>query len=184
MATEDPMVMPLAIELLDCLNQEIQKVADPPKHVQLRTGEVVVADLSSTCNECCEGLAWVRVSGFYPAGVQFPAQDEVLTQKGVTGWAITLEMGVLRCAPTPEPDECITAEQHMALAQAVQDDAAAMRRAMCCFIESTAVPSLRAQQVVPGLWQPTPTEGGCAGGILPVTVRAPACDCAEAGPVS
>jgi hypothetical protein len=61
------------------------------------------------------------------------------------------------------------------------DAAAAMRRAICCFIE--AAPG-RAQRVLPGTWQPVSVQGGCVGGILPVTLRGPACDCPDAGPES
>lgn len=178
MAIEDPMVMPLAIELLDCLNEQIQQVAKPPKFVQLRTGDIVAHLMSTTEDECCSGLAWVRPVTFYPTS-QFPQQADRLTQKGVEAWAVTLEMGAVRCAPTPGADRIPTAEEWMAVTQAVMDDAAAMRRALCCWIDSgpPGTAGVRAGQILPGQWQPLPLEGGCVGGTLPVTIRRPACDC-------
>src|SRR5690554_8007944 len=92
----DPLVMPLARELLECLRVEIAKVADPPAHVGLRPGTVVDHLISLNDDECCEGLAWVRPAGFYPSSSTFPAQDEVPLKTGIRAWAVTLEMGVVR----------------------------------------------------------------------------------------
>lgn len=181
MAIADPMVMPLAREMLECLEQELDKVADPPRWVSLRPGNVVDHLISTTADECCEGLAWVRPSGFYPSSATFPQQDELVSPKGVLAWAVTLELGAVRCAPTPDADSIPSPEEWDATTQAVMDDAAAIRRAICCFID--AKPG-RARNVVPGLWQPLSVQGGCVGGIMPVTVRGPVCDCAEAGPIS
>lgn len=181
MAVSDPLVMPLARELLECLEQEIDKVLNPPRYVQLRPGTVVDHLLSTSSDECCEGLAWVRPEAFFPSSAVFPNQDELPQPKGVLAWAITLEMGAVRCAPTPDADSIPTGEQWDAVTQAVMDDAAAMRRAICCFIEADP---RRAKHVLPGLWQPLSTEGGCVGSIMPITIRGPICDCAQAGPES
>jgi len=181
MPVADPLVMPLARELLECLDQEIAKVLNPPRYVQLRPGTVVDHLLSTSDDECCDGLAWVRPGGFFPSSAVFPNQDEVPLPKGVLAWAVTLEMGSVRCAPTPDENSIPSGDQWDAVTQAVMDDAAAMRRALCCFID--AKPG-RAKVVLPGIWQPLSVQGGCVGGILPVTVRGPICDCAEAGPES
>jgi len=181
MATADPMIMPRAREMLACLEQEIAKVLDPPLYVQLRTGAVVDHLISENADECCSGLAWVRPGPFWPSSDAFPGQDEAPQPKGVAGWAITLELGVIRCMPTPDAGDIPTAADWDATTQAVMDDAAAMRRAICCFID--ALPG-RAKNVLPGIWQPLDISGGCVGGVIPVTLRAPACDCSEAGPES
>jgi hypothetical protein len=181
MSTEDLMVMPLAQELLVCLDQEIAKVLSPPTYVQLRTGDVVAHLMSMSQDECCEGLAWVRPVTFFPSSVAFPSQDEAPIPRGTASWGVTLEMGVIRCAPSTSVESLPTAEEWEAVTQAVLDDGAAMRRAICCFIEGEPG---RAKIVIPGAWQPLAIEGGCVGGILPVTIRAKACDCTEAGPVS
>lgn len=177
----DPVVMPLARELLECLAQEIAKVASPPARVGLRPGTVVDHLLSTTEDECCEGLAWVRPVTFFPSSGTFPSQDEVPMKGGTRAWAITLEMGAIRCSPTPEANSIPTTEEWDEVVQAVMDDAAAMRRAICCFIEAKAG---RTGRVAPGLWQPLSVQGGCVGGVLQVTVQGPACDCSSAGPDS
>jgi hypothetical protein len=181
MAVADPLVMPLAREMLDCLDQEIMKVLAPPTYVQLRAGSVVAHLLSMGADECCEGLAWVRPAAFYPSSGTFPSQDEVPQKGGTRAWAVTLELGAVRCFPTPGASSIPTAEQWDASTQAQMDDAAAMRRAICCFIEAKAN---RSGRVLAGQWQPLDIEGGCMGGIIPVTIQGPACDCAEAGPSS
>lgn len=177
----DPLVMPLARELLECFAQELAKVESPPRYVQLRPGNVVDHLLSTTEDECCDGLGWVRPAGFFPSSSTFPGQDETPLPKGILAWAVTLEMGAVRCAPTPDANRIPTGEEWDDTTQAVMDDAAAMRRAICCFID--AKPG-RAKSVLPGGWQPLSVQGGCVGGILPITIRGPICDCTEAGPSS
>lgn len=179
MAISDPMVMPLAYELLACLEQEVDKVEKPPKYRGLRTGQVVDHLLSMAEDECCEGLAWVRPAPFFPSSGTFPDQDAVPVKGGPYAWAITLEMGVVRCAPTPGVETIPTVDQWNAVVQAVMDDAAAMRRALCCFIDIN--PIARNGYVLAADWQPLDIEGGCVGGTLSIIVRGPACDCSEAG---
>jgi hypothetical protein len=179
MAISDPMVMPLAYELLACLETEIAKVLNPPMYVGLRPGAVVDHLISTTSDECCQGLAWVRPASFYPASGAFPVQDAEPLPGGTRSWAITLEMGAVRCAPTPDENSIPTVAQWNEVVQAVMDDAAAMRRAICCFIDLD--PVNRTRYVLPLEWTPLDVEGGCVGGTLPVIVRGPACDCSEVG---
>jgi hypothetical protein len=181
MAVSDPLVMPFAREMLECLDVEIMKVLSPPMYVQLRAGNVVAHLLSTYQDECCQGLAWVRPSGFFPSSGVFPTQDAAPLPKGTSAWSVTLELGSVRCAPVGDETTIPTAEEWDETTQAVMDDAAAMRRAICCFID--AAPN-RSRRVLPGLWQPIEVQGGCVGGIMPVTILGPACDCAEAGPAS
>jgi len=182
MAFNDPLVIPKALELLACYEQELDKMDDPPVHRGVRPGTTVDFLLSLSDDECCAGLAWVRPATFYPSSATFPAQDETPNKQGTQGWAVTLEMGIAVCAPTPDERSIPTAQEWLAVTQKVYDAGAAMRRAICCYIEADR-PN-RLQRVLPGLWQPVAVEGGCVGGILPVTVRGPECDCADAGPIS
>lgn len=179
MVVHDPLVMPFALEMLDCLEQEIDKVAFPPKYRGLRPGQVVDHLISLTSDECCEGLAWVRPVVFFPSSGVFPQEDAAPVPKGVSAWAVTLELGAVRCSPTPDENSIPTNDQWMDVVQKVMDDAAAMRRAICCFIQ--ADPVRRIRQVFPGQWLPLDVEGGCVGGVLQVTIQGPACDCSEAG---
>lgn len=177
----DPLVMPLARELLACYDQELQKVADPPLYIQLRPGNVVAHLLSTTEDECCSGLAWVRPATFFPSSGVFPVQDPQPIKGGVRAWSVTLEMGSVRCAPVGDETRIPTGDEWDAAVQAVMDDAAAMRRALCCFIDAK---QSRNGRVLAGQWQPVEVQGGCVGGIMPITLMGPACDCSEAGPES
>lgn len=180
MAISDPMVMPIAEQLLECFAVELDKVETPPAAVQYMAGIAPFADVSQHENQCCNGLGWVRVDSFFPSSVTFPAQDETPQAKGVSAWAIVLELGVFRCAPTPDQNSIASGADWLAVVQQTMDDAAAMRRALCCLEDE-----LRGRQrVLPGQWQPLDVQGGCAGGFMTVTVRGPACDCADAGPES
>jgi hypothetical protein len=152
MAIADPVVMPLAEEMLACLEEEIAKVAFPPARVGLRPGSVVDFLLSTTEDECCEGLAWVRPALFYPSADRFPLQAEEPQIPYIGSWAIQLELGAVRCAPTPPETSIPTVAQWNEVVQKVMDDAAAFRRAICCFI--AADPVNRKRNVLPGQWQP------------------------------
>lgn len=181
MPVSDPLVMPPARELLACYDQELDKLEQPPAYVQLRAGNVVAHLLSTFQDECCEGLAWVRPASFFPSSTVFPVQDTAPVKGGTRAWAISLELGYVRCAPVGDENTIPTGEQWDEAVQGVMDGAAAMRRAICCFID--AAPG-RTGRVLPGIWQPIEVQGGCVGGILPVTIMGPACDCSEAGPAS
>jgi hypothetical protein len=183
MVVADPLVMPLARELLDCYAVELDKVTSPPAYVGLRPGTVVDHLISTSHDECCQGLGWVRPSTFFPSSGTFPNQDAapIGDAQGARAWVVELEMGAVRCSPTPGPGSIPTTAQWDAVTQAVMDDAAAMRRAICCFID--AVPG-RKKRVLPGRWQPVAVQGGCVGGVLTMTVLGPACDCPDAGEVA
>lgn len=175
----DPLVMPLARELLACYEVELAKLADPPASVGLRPGTVVDHLLSMSDDECCSGLAWVRPDVFFPSSATFPAQDTVTQKQGPRTWAVTLELGYVRCAPTPDASSIPSNAEWDEVTQAVMDAAAAMRRAVCCWATSSS-PS-RWPRVLVGQWRPVAVQGGCVGGTLPVTLMGPACDCADAG---
>lgn len=179
MAVSDPLVMPLAEQLLECFVTELAKVEQPPAAVHLRPGISPVAWVSQHENECCSGLGWIRVDSFFPSSDVFPTQDDTPPPKGTAAWAIVLELGVFRCAPSPDEDDIPSAAQWADVVQTVMDDAAAMRRAICCLTDQHG-----RQRVLPGQWVPLDVQGGCAGGYMTVTVKGPACDCADAGPES
>lgn len=181
MAVADPLVMPIARELLECYAQELAKLESPPLHVGLRPGPIVDFLMSTSDDECCGGLGWVRPANFYPSSGTALSQDEVAQKQGTAAWAITLELGFVGCSPTPDENSIPSDAVWDAVTQMVMDAAAAMRRAICCFIEADP---RRKQNVLPGVWQPVAVQGGCVGGVLPVTMRGPACDCIDAGPVS
>lgn len=177
----DPLVMPLARELLECYAVELDKLATPPRSVGLRPGSVVDLLLSTSDDECCNGLAWVRPASFNPSAGPFPTQPQSAVKQGPYAWAVNLELGYARCAPTPDANSIPSNEVWDEVTQAVMDAGAAMRRAVCCWTDKERI---RSQQVLTGQSSWISVEGGCVGLVLPVTLQGPNCDCADAGPTS
>lgn len=182
MAIADPLVMPLALELLECYSTELAKMESPPDSIGIRPGTVVDFLLSMSDDECCNGLAWVRPETFYPSSAAFPTQDTTAQKQGPRAWAVTLEMGYVRCAPTPDETSIPSNDDWLEVTQSVMDAGAAMRRAVCCW--ANMVRPSRDQKILVGQWRPVAVQGGCVGGAIPVTLMGPACDCADAGDTS
>ncbi len=167
----DPVALPILQALVACLEQEVQHLAVPPKVTCLRPGDRIELLIAQNRDECCEGLAWVRLAGIYPS-TNFPTQDEDY-QRCQTGWGVVVEMGIGRCAPVGDENRLPSCDEWTASAEAVAGDAAALRRTLLCF---KTLEDFRYTMYVPGLWTPMTTEGGCVGGAMSVTVHAPACD--------
>lgn len=176
MPLTDNLGTPLANELLACLCEQMQQVTNPPASCCLRSGDVVPHLMDATRDECCEGLAWVRVVSIFPG---FPEQvADVPIGNDVVNWSVVLEMGAIRCGPfsalVPECDEWTE------VVNRVQEDSFAMREALCCFVNGThrePEPRPRRGSVVPGEWLPLEDLGGCSGGTMPLTVRGLPCVC-------
>lgn len=169
----DTLIFPVANQLLDCLCAALplEMLAEKvPAHCGFRPGEIVSADASAFEDLCCEGLAWVRIVDIFPSSTDFPTPDTltVITGCGPMGWGVVLEMGVMRCAPTGDFGQIPTDAEWFELQQDIMNDAAAMRRAMCCMIAQYDPSSIAV-----GSWEPLPTTGGCAGGLWNVTVQLP-----------
>lgn len=170
MTYPDLTVRPVADLMLACLTQEVAGLDNPPQQTCLRAGAVVNPDLSLYEDECCSGLAWVRVAGLFPTET-FPVPAGP-SNCGPFGWAVTLELGIVRCAPTPGPGEMISCTAWTDLAYQLMDDMSALRRTLCCF--GLADPD---RLYVVDSVTPLPVGGRCAGTTMTVTVQAPDCDC-------
>lgn len=159
--------------LRDCLCDQLSSgdptVDDPPCRCGIVIGEQVAWD-ECCCRQqedgtvCC-GEAWVRAVSLYPS-TNFPTPDSQapLCTSGL--FAAVVELGVLRCAPSPDDQgNPPSVEDVEATARQVLVDSKAMRTAAkCCF------PSDQ-RDVLIGAWQPVGPEGGCVGGTLTITVR-------------
>jgi hypothetical protein len=166
----DLTVLPFAEELLTCLCAELALVSAPPQQCCLRTGETVFPAISLTEDECCSGLAWVRISSIFVSEANFPEPDTEPRGGCPPSWlGVQLEMGVARCAPTGSLSSNPTCDEWTILSERVLEDAGAMRRAFCCLNIDNSAKLL-------GAWTPLPTEGRCAGGTVIVTIQVPNCD--------
>lgn len=171
---DDPVAYCLAEQLRECLCTELDAVSAPVNCCCHLPGQVVVWD------SCDPGQAWVRVVRVYMAGGRFPAAatpTDLGACGGQGGWAVTLELGVLRCMPQPdERGNLPSCEDYSAVARLVDADAHAMRRAvLCCDWRGTCLQG--DGQMAVGEWLPLGPQGTCVGGTMTVTVEVRACIC-------
>lgn len=165
----DTLVYPLAEELLSCLCVALEAYPNPPARCCLRPGAEVRQDMSLFEDECCDGLAYVRIGAETASSTAFGEEDIGAVNCGPAGLMVVLEMGVFRCAPTTGLDSLVPCTDWTAAALQQANDSAAMRQALCCFGEYL-------QRVRPGApvqWnaaEPIGPEGGCLGLVRSVSV--------------
>jgi hypothetical protein len=171
----DTLLLPNANALLTCLCNALSANASQdypaPEICCLRVGEGVALDITNELvDECCQGLAYVRIDNFYPTGsadapFPSPSSDFALDRCSPYAWGLQMEMGVYRCVSNqPTCDEWTIAAQRQML------DAKSMRQALCCFMRN-----LDPGTVSMTPWQSKGPEGGCVGGTMTITVMVTNC---------
>jgi len=167
----DTLLLPVANELLTCLCDALIAGDSPetpkPGICCIRVGDSVINDMGENFDECCEGLAYVRIAGFYPTaspGAPFPSpsSDFALNKCAPYAWGLSLEMGIFRCISS----EQILCPEWNTIANLHMSDAKAMRAALCCFMKPRDGGS-----VSTGAWTPAPRAGGCIGSTWTITVE-------------
>ena len=156
--------MNAAQTLLTCLETALNARANPPGSIMLRAGQEVTPLLGTSKDECCEGLAWVRIAGVVQRST-FASVGECI---GV-GRRLTLEMGVVRCAPSADASSVPTEEQWTNAALQLDSDHDAMEEALCCLASAEdwdTMPVLGADG-----YRPTGVDGNCIGGIMTVELE-------------
>jgi hypothetical protein len=164
----------LAQELLACLQTQLTAPATAypiaPQYVMLRAGEQVTPLLGTNDDECCRGLGWVRISTL--TGVR-----ELGTLDNVSCFRqerrLTLELGVVRCAPSSPVGSVPTEDQWTLAATQLDSDMGSMEAAICCAfgdIEGSA-----AEEVAVGEYRPVGVDGNCIGGTMLVHIMMSAC---------
>lgn len=171
--------LPLAQTLLQCLEDSL--TVNPPAQICLRAGEAVTPQLSTTEDECCSGLAWVRIASVSPLVLR---GQEDLTFGCVNHMrTTTLEMGVVRCMPTPDADTLVTCDQWTALTAQMEADHTAMEAALCCLrgvVTGGTVPAITDIALYPGEYEPRGPEGRCLGATMTITAEH-GCACGSGG---
>jgi len=165
-AVEDPLFWPALDALLECLKTEFAKHDTPPAIIRHQTGNgnaVAQIDPFGDTNECCEGLAWVRLNTFYPSG-----NDQLTPVASAADcnpvWAAQVDLGAVRC--WPQAGGFGSPEDWAVSANLLMQDATVLRRAiLCCF-----QPGNLAYQTVMGAYRPISVTGQCVGGTLSVTI--------------
>jgi hypothetical protein len=162
----------LAEDLRDCLETAIAAGPAPilPAHIMLRAGGEVTPLLGTGDDECCRGLAWVRIvriSGVRGLGeldnVACFSQERELE----------LELGVARCAPSAPISSVPTEEQWTAAAFQLDADQGSMEQAICCAFAGDG--NALVEEVSVGEYLPFGVDGNCIGGTMSVFVRMSAC---------
>lgn len=166
--------MDLAQILLGCLETQLQAPHPwpvPADRVMLRAGEQVIPLASTSTDECCTGLGYVRIAGVQ--GVR-----DVTDRMAASGCfkaerLLTLELGVYRCIPTPDANQIVTAEQWSEAALKLDADWQAMEAAVCCAFGEPE--QLRIGPVAVGLYEPIGPDANCIGGRTTVNIVMEAC---------
>lgn len=162
--------------LLQCLNEQIEASAFPipEEKVCLRFGDRVNPTLGTGEDECCTGLAWVRV-----ASVDSLADPDGEGNCVSTARRITLELGTARCVPFGDVSKGPTCDAWTAVALKMDSDHGAMEAAICCASEAFSVLAYD-PRTVPGTYTPSGPDGNCVSGTLTMTIDYD-CGCALNG---
>jgi hypothetical protein len=135
-----------------------------PAQICLRHGQQVIPSLGTTTDECCNGLAWVRLASVEPLmDVTDPNAMCTSSQRRVT-----YELGAVRCLPWGTKEAPPTCAQWTEVAMLTDGDREAMEAAICC-----ARPILGGgyRPVLAGVYQPYGPDANCVGGTQLVTVE-------------
>lgn len=174
----DPIAAPVAAQLLACFTEKLNELDAPPAFIQMRVGRETGPLIGPGVDECCAGLAWVRVVAVRPSWDSFPQTDNTWLPCGPLAYAVDLEMGMAFCMPWSDTsgtaenlDPPSTDDWAAAHATQMRDQTLMRRTAACCFLPT--------QRRAVGEWASLPVEGGCTGGTLSVTVSVmnPCSDC-------
>lgn len=170
-------VSDIAQQLLSCFDLALQEEDNPPGQICLRVGQVPFsAGLSEDL--CCSGLAWVRVTSIFPS-VNFPNQDTNPNDCQSSSYAIEFELGAVRCLPFGNNNAGPSCDQWTSVFFQNDEDAAAMRQAVCCMRDLIDSGATFADQIIAGEWTPVDGDGGCIGGTMRVTLQASCSECEE-----
>lgn len=158
--------LPIAQTLLACLCEALADRPEPPGVCCLRGGDHVSPMTSTLTDECCNGLGWVRIVGTSRADAfdSTPTGAGCLNHMRVT----TLELGVVRCMPTPGPDALVSCDQWSNVVAQMESDHAGMEEAVCCLVAGSGIlgdPDIQVQDYVP-----RGPDANCIGGTLQITV--------------
>lgn len=152
--------------VLGCLNDAITAgpFPIPQEKICLRFGEIVNPTTGTGEDECCTGLAWVRVAG----DVSLVDPDDPNRCFGPSR-RLVLELGTARCIPFGTVQAGPTCAQWTTAALTMDSDHAAMEQAVCCFRDLvSSMPFV--ERVRAGDYEPLGPDGNCIRGTLLMTI--------------
>lgn len=175
----DPVVEPVATSMLTAMTTVFAQLdaltGQPARPVCLRAGTRPTLLTSTTEDECCSRLVWLRWTQLYPSVQQpFPAADGEASPCDIRRWAVGLELGAARCAPAGTGTVLPSCDDWETVVRAGYDDGAALRRSVLLWQQSHPHDTVKVMSADPG-----DVEGGCVTTTLQIVVAAPAVDCWE-----
>lgn len=158
-----------AQQLLECLREAIAAGPNPipAEQVCLRFGNQVNPTMGTLADECCTGLAWVRVVTV--DGLQ-DASDPEYNACLASERRLTLEMGTARCIPFGSVQAGPTCDQWTEAALKMDADHAAMEQALCCFRETVASLPFAPDVINVGTYEPFGPDANCISGTVQITL--------------
>lgn len=163
----------MARSLRECLASELIRRERPVCHLPIIWGSspLPAQRCDCTCEGGGEGEGWVRVTTLAPIAAQARARTGGC---GVLGWDVRVELGVWRCAPTPDDNlNPPTDAEYDRFAQAMFKDTMAIQAALtCCSWFQDKGISHAVDPITP-----SGPLGGCAGVIGATNVRFNGCGC-------
>ena len=154
--------------VLACLNTQITDgpFPIPGEKICLRFGERVDPTIGTAEDECCTGLAWVRVASVdNRVDPDDPGQCIHLLQR------LTLELGTARCIAFGDTQRGATCDQWTEAALKMDSDFMAMQAAVCCARAAmVGVQPELADRVRQGRYEPFGPDGNCLRGTMQMTI--------------
>lgn len=158
-----------AQQLLECFRTAIQDGPYPivDEHVCLRFGNQVNPTMGTLTDECCTGLAWVRVVTV--EGLQDPSAPDFNVCMSAER-RLTLEMGTARCITFGTVEAGPTCDQWTEAALKMDADHEAMEQALCCFREVVQGMPFPPAAITVGTYEPFGPDATCISGTLQITL--------------
>jgi hypothetical protein len=165
--------------LLSCFGDAIADGPDPiaPPYICLRFGAQVTPMLGTTTDECCTGLAWVRVAGVDGIGndVDNPLYNRCLN----TGRRLVLELGTARCIPYGTVQAPPTCDAWTTAALQMDADHRSMEQAVCCFTDIVLAAPFAPDLITVLSYQPAGPDGTCISGTMTVQLDYYCSECTD-----
>lgn len=152
--------------LNSCFCEALAAGPNPPSQCCVLASEPQITD-------CCAGVAWTRVLNIYPSN-NFPAADAKPDRCLPPSWAMTVQLGIFRCAPaTCAAMDNPCCDSHAdAVTQQFADRSAMLQSALCCLPNAVRqIEHFSMDRVVLGTWAVIETEGVCVGSSINVTIQ-------------
>jgi len=168
----DTWITQTANDLLACWQEQLKANPDPPADFCVRVGESVAEDIDPITGEdqCCEGLAWVRVGNMVPSS-NFPDVDTTYYKCYPVTWALELELGIMRCMPGQAQTPIVSCSNYQKAFTHDVNDLRAMEETLCCWKGTLSKGRLFAVLSA----EPYGPRGGCIGRTMQLLVQKPKC---------